>query len=188
MKRKIIILLFSLLIVFSSALIFLFTNSEENDHNGSLVLSNLNNSSFDIKINNSSPLTDSLGKKIKESSDGKYYGEFSVSASDLPNGKVDYEIYIKNINSTNSISTNYVKILLTDSKNKNLLGYKNGRVLTFNDLKVSNNNLDSKQLYKATIKDGQVHTYKLRMWLSDTYNVTNENLEFKINLFVKIVK
>ena len=132
-----------------------------------------------IKIDNSRSLNDELGR---EESD---YKTFTIKADKINSNTANYEIYVKQINSTNSINERYVKLYLEDSNNKRPLLSK---PLIFGNLKTADNDLEARQLYKGSIIKNQDIKLNIRMWLADTYTVNNTNKNFEVLVGVSIIK
>lgn len=188
-KKKVIIVCVSLLIVIISALVFCTSLFFNNDNKKASIVFSYNNNS-ELIISNTSPITDELGKNIdfKSNEDKIVYSEFSISSDMVGYDKIDYEIYAKEINTSNAISSNYIKVYLTEANtDRALINANSKRVKTFDELLNSSSDEDAKRLYKGTLEKGEVEDFKFRMWLADTYTVSNELKNFEINLYVKVI-
>ena len=130
-----------------------------------------------INVVSSKPMNDSLGKDINDKD--KYY-EFSVS-NDFDK-EINYEILLEPI--INTLDGKYIKFYLTDENNKPLSGFDK-EVPVFSQF--SDSELDgNKVLYKDTLKAKSDSKFILRVWISDSYNVSKESdLSFSFKVDVK---
>ena len=135
-----------------------------------------------LKIDNSSPISDELGIKKDGVDDG--YQDFSIKSFDMNKKSSKYEIYVKQINSINSINGDYIKLYLSEKNTNRPLT----KVLVFGKLNLSTMDMDSRKLYVGTIKKGETINLNLKMWLSDNYTISNEKRNFEIILGVRIVE
>lgn len=145
------------------------------------------NDSDVINIKNMLPLSDDVGKQIKDSdsSERQDYYDFSIkSNSDVD---VNYEIYLTNDSkSENIIRAEYVKVYLTDDKNNPYDIFDKNSVPTFYDLKVSKTDPAGKQLFKGKIKSKKVQKFRLRLWLADNYVISTKEESFEAKVHVKV--
>lgn len=126
-----------------------------------------------IKMDNISPISDNVG--IKNS---KYY-EFKVS-NDYDKD-INYEVLLEPI--INDIDGKYIKLYLTDENDKVVKEFENGAI-TFSNL--SDSKLDgNKVLYSGVLKAKTNKTYRLRVWVSDSYDADLENLGISFKVDVK---
>lgn len=134
-----------------------------------------------LKVDNALPLSDELG--IKKTSGDSGVVNFSLKSSHMNKKSSKYEIYVKQINSSNSINSNYIKLYLSEDRtNRPLTGS-----LVYSDLKVSSADTKSRRLYVGTIKKNEIINFNLKMWLSDNYTVSNESRFFEIVLGVDVI-
>lgn len=121
-----------------------------------------------IHIENAVPIPDDMGKLL--SGEGEYF-DFSVSAS-TTSSNLAYEITVcKDENST--LLDEYVKVYLTTfDGNQEIvtpLTNINGNVVTYNELKDTNNkSLSGKTVYYGSVQSGEVaygQKFRLRMWV-----------------------
>ena len=126
-----------------------------------------------IKMDNITPVSDSVG--IKNS---KYY-EFKVS-NDYDKD-INYEVLLEPI--IIDIDGKYIKLYLTDENDKAVKEFENGTI-TFSNL--SDSKLDgNKVLYNGVLKAKTKKTYRLRVWVSDSYDADLENLGISFKVDVK---
>jgi len=164
-------------IIFSVILIFIigcFVFLSLSNQSSEAVVSFIDKKDIILKIDNSSPISDELA--IEKNGGEK----FSIKSF---YGSTKYEIYVKQINSLNSISADYIKLYLCEgSSNRPITD-----VLVFNDLKVSNSNMDSRRLYVGNIRKNEVIKFNLKMWLSDNYTISNEKRNFEVVVGVRAI-
>ncbi len=142
-----------------------------------------------INIENSLPLSDEVGKNLQNSSvDGVIQGyfDFTVSASLVGNSIINYEVYSEKVIVPNEISEDYVKIYLTDGITENPYpGYDGASVPTYSELRVAESDPAGRRLYTDTFSTTSSKNFRLRMWLADTYTISNDPKEFSIKINVK---
>ena len=132
-----------------------------------------------LKIDNTMPLNDKSA--IKKSA----YVDFSIKSFDIVGNSIKYELYAKSINGVNSINSDYIKLnLFEQTTNRPLMK----EPIVFSDLKILDDNVNSKQLYSGSIKKNETIKFRVRMWLADNYTVNNEKKNFEIALGVRAIK
>ena len=138
-----------------------------------------------INLQNAMPISDEVGKKLERSENNEGYFDFNVSCSLAGTARINYEVYATKLNVENPLSEEYVKMYLTDgTTDQPILGYDND-VPTYYSLKDSTVASGSKTLYTGSFTNSGVQSFRLRMWLADTYEVTAKSNEFKIKVNVK---
>lgn len=135
-----------------------------------------------ITISNTLPISNALGKKISYSDEKQGYNEFKITNKNAID--VEYYIYLNRTDQNISISENYIKLYLTDENDIPLSGFEKNLIPTYYSLKYLNDKPDSKLLYKGNVKANSSEKLKLRVWVDDTYAITNdkENFSFQINV------
>ena len=134
-----------------------------------------------LKIDNSLPISDEIA--INKTNDEDGYLDFSIKSLSMNGNGSKYEVYVKQINSVNSINGNYIKLYLSEKNtNRPLTKYE-----VFNSLPLSSFDMESRKLYRGTIKKGETINLNLRMWLSDNYTISNEKRNFEIVLGVRTI-
>lgn len=138
-----------------------------------------------INLQNAMPISDEVGKKLERSENNEGYFDFNVSCSLAGTSRINYEVYATKLNVENPLSEEYVKMYLTDgTTDQAILGYDND-VPTYYSLKDSTAASGSKTLYTGSFTNSGVQSFRLRMWLSDKYTVTDQSNDFKIKVNVK---
>lgn len=171
MKKLMILLCLLGLSIF--CFVFLYNNRNSSKGNVSFT----NDSITYINLSNFSPISDSLGKKISVDDNG--FLSFSVFSSRKTNTK--YEIYLKPVINSNTISLDYVKFYLTDGKTDNSLLNKVGVIGKLDNSSLNDN---YKVLYTGVLRENEILSFNFRVWVADTYSVTNmdKNLEFVVGV------
>ena len=136
------------------------------------------------------PITDGSAKELKldtvqEGIIG--YAEFSVKMPDKFRGISRYEIYLDDITAKETFKYDYIKVYLTDFNDRPYKQYIGNSVPSYKDLRVSLNDASKKILISDELKAGEEKKYKLRIWLSDTYVLSNVEKEFKGKIGVKVI-
>lgn len=138
-----------------------------------------------INLQNAMPISDEVGKKLERSENNEGYFDFNVSCSLAGTARINYEVYATKLNVENPLSEEYVKMYLTDgTTDQPILGYDND-VPTYYSLKDSTVASGSKTLYTGSFTNSGVQSFRLRMWLSNQYTVTDQSNDFKIKVNIK---
>lgn len=124
--------------------------------------------------------------KVKAVSDfyGKYllnnYFDFEVELPEDGNTNIQYDIIVKDIG--NKIDGKYVKVYLTDQKNKPLKGFESS-VPVYSAL---TDNLEGRIIYTSNLDGKENGKFRLRIWISDKYNKEiNEGLAYQVIVKMK---
>ena len=129
-----------------------------------------------IRLDNALPISDDIGKKLKNDSNNNGYFDFN---------DVFYEIYATKEQTNDELEEKYVKIYLTDgTTDEPITGYKDN-IPTFDNLKKSISNEKSKQLYYGNFSSSGTQKFRLRMWISDEYMLVSNSEHFKIKVNVE---
>ena len=139
-----------------------------------------------VTIESILPISDELGKTIdgKGTEDG-IQGYVELSITNNINKDIEYEIYIDKKDLDKEISSNYIKFYLTDEADNPLEGYKQNSVPTYKDLLVLVDSPSSRLLYSDKLKAKETKKVILRVWLSDSYVVSNEINKFTFDINTK---
>ncbi len=147
-----------------------------------------------IKLNDAMPVSDDVGKAIvpfKPSSSDSYEAcsviDFSIKSNvyDSENKTVEYEIYLTK-DKLSTLEDQYVKLYLVNySTDKGELAVVNP--ITYQAMNEKSDigiPLDSKLLFKGVIEGDEVNNYRLKVWLSNNYLVTQERKKFAATIGV----
>ena len=143
------------------------------------------NTSNVIKVDNSLPISDKLGKNLSmESLSESNNGFLSFSIKNSNEVEVNYDVFLtKRSNST--IKENYIKLYLTDKEDVAYEGFNKNKIPTYNELLYLNDKPSSKLLYSGTIGAKSVEKLKLRVWVSDSYALSDSLEEYAFNVDVR---
>lgn len=183
-KKQMKLALFIVFILFILSIVIVLKLKPEDDSTNDISISYSNSGVVDV--DNSLPISDALGKNISldsniESSQGII--EFSINN---PNDKeVGYDIFLTKEKLNNSIKENYVKLYLTNESNTAYDEFNKNAVPTYNDLLTLNDKPGSKLLYRGKILGNTEDKFVLRVWISDSYALTDNKENFKFNLKVR---
>lgn len=138
--------------------------------------------SKNIIVTNELPISDVLGKKIVESD--KNTGYATIKVKNKNNNNVKYQVFVTKKQTNNLIKENYIKLYLSDSNSNAMEGFDSSLIPSFNDLRYLNDKPSSKLLYEGTIKGKETKKLVLRVWVSDSYALSDtlENFSFDINV------
>lgn len=179
--------LFVMSIVFFFLVIIVIglTKDKFNSNSNSVSLTGTNS----IHISNKLPLTDESGRTLDASNvDDDILNEiaFSVESTGDKNISSNYEVYLESDENDDTIDPNYVKVYLTDGDGKAFKDYSGNEVMTYRNLRVSKSSASGKLLYSGTIFGNQKQDFKLRLWLDETYFLSDTKKEF--NGIIKVKK
>lgn len=179
--------LFVMSIVFFFLVIIVITLTKDkfNSNSNSVSLTGTNS----IHISNKLPLTDESGRTLDASNvDDDILNEisFSVESTGDKNISSNYEVYLESEENDDTIDPNYVKVYLTDGDGKAFKDYSGNEVMTYRNLRVSKSGASGKLLYSGTIFGNQKQEFKLRLWLDETYFLSDTKKEF--NGIIKVKK
>lgn len=168
---------------------FLYFYEKNNVGKSATVVFSYSDDASKLFMNNSTPITDEVGRNITFLNTNQYaYTEFSISSSMMGVDEVKYEIYAKNIGVAVEIPHRYVKLYLTDGDTDlPLEGFDTSRIPSFKDLAVSTIDPSAKKIHSGTLTKDEVKNFKLRMWLTDTYPITTEIRNFGVLLYVRVI-
>jgi hypothetical protein len=95
------------------------------------------------------------------------YVKFKVTSN---NYEGPYTIYVKSCNEDieNVIEDEYIKVLLTDTKDKLITSTPNGEVDTYATLKVKTEKPTKKVVYEDSIGNNEEKEYVLKTWVSNS--------------------
>lgn len=179
--------LFVMSIVFFFLVIIVIglTKDKFNSNSNSVSLTGTNS----IHISNKLPLTDESGRTLDASNvDDDILNEISFSVESTGDKKIasNYEVYLESDENDDTIDPNYVKVYLTDGDGKAFKDYSGNEVMTYRNLRVSKSSASGKLLYSGTIFGNQKQEFKLRIWLDETYFLSDTKKEF--NGIIKVKK
>lgn len=140
-----------------------------------------------VSIMNKLPLTDNVGRRIElneEHRDIQGYIECTLQSNSSK--KLDYELYLLKDLAEGMIDTNYIKIYLSDDFDVAMEGYDGNAVPTYASLKVADSDPAGARLYTGSLNGREKINFKLRMWVADSYVITDEVKRFGILLKAKI--
>ena len=140
-----------------------------------------------VELNNKLPISDSIGKNYNGTGIEKGIAEYKkFTITNNNKSKVNYEIYLTKIHKNKDIRSNYIKLYLTDLKNKPIKGFDKKQVPSYYDLFSLNDMPGSKLLYSGSLKAGEKKEFIIRSWVADTYILSNDEENFGFNINVRI--
>lgn len=137
-----------------------------------------------ITLTDALPVSDEIGKKMQGNDKENKYFDFSVSCKMSGRQNIQYEVYTTEVGVDNRLDPQYVKMYLTDSTSDTAVNGYDKIVPTYSELKNSSIATNAKQLYVGKFSNSGTQSFRLRMWLSDNYQITSEAKQFKIKLNV----
>lgn len=169
--------------------LFLYSFGNASDNKNATLVFSYSENSGELVVDNSMPITDTVGKQLEFSANQTKYGysEFSISANMAGLKSIDYEIYAIPVGVALELPTSYVKIYLTDGKNDLPVDGYRDLIPTYRELKVAQSDPAGKKIYSGTLKKDETKKFRLRMWLADTYPITTDARSFKMLLYVKVM-
>ncbi len=139
-----------------------------------------NEGSNQISINNALPMEDTLGKLL---TDTDQVFDFTISINIIGNATISYEVTAEK-DDTSTLGNNDVRIYLeksTDATNYSAVKEPSGYIPlgSKNEFDASANEM---RLDVGSTTSTVTYYYKLRMWVSKNYEVTNESRFFTIKV------
>lgn len=187
--KALLIVLALFFLLFFSFYVFLRETSKDTGLKSQDLLDVEFTSSKNIELKNTLPMSDKLGKEF----DGKGVSEGTIGYTDfsiknIDSSAVNYEIYLtKDVVVTSKLSERYVKLYLTDGDDNALDGFNQNKIPDFSSLRVQSDNPSGFILFKSYIGAGESKKFKLRVWLSDTYAIINNEESFKFHINIRAV-
>ena len=143
-------------------------------------------SSQHIRIKNILPLSDELGIGLNNKSvENGGYGYIKFSIKNINEKGTDYRIYVKNDSSEKNISDQLIKVYLTDDNDNIYEGYDKDNIPSYSDLTALSSKPFARQVYSGHIDGKTEEKFILRSWLSDEYEIKNEEELFDFDVFVE---
>lgn len=155
-------------------------NIEIDDETSSyLSLAYVDDNNYSVEVSNPKVISDFRGKHLLK--DNRFDFVVSIPKEYVLDDSISYDIVVDS--NGESIDDEYVKFYLTDQDNNPVSGYKkNVPVMSMFDSVV-----DGKVIYSGVFKRGDLsHKFRLRIWISDSYdgdveNVLSYNVKIRIN-------
>lgn len=137
---------------------------------GDISLDFVNDNNY-ISVTNAYPVSTSKGLIYP------YYTDFTLNAS-VATYPIQYEIQIVPDNN-NTISTDYIKVYLTDFNDNQVLG-----ITPYNSLTSATYNTGGKVVYSEKITSSTTKYLRLRIWIDESYTESaTETFGFNIYLY-----
>lgn len=132
-------------------------------------------------------VSDEFGKTISDDNGG-YYGYLEFSVTNNTDKKRNYQIYIqKNDINIKEIDENYVKFYLTDFNDHPFNKYSSNILPDYGSLNFLSDKPGCKLLYSSSLNGVETKRFKLRVWISDTYNISDEENAFTFVISARAV-
>lgn len=144
-------------------------------------------SSQHVCIKNILPLSDELGTSLNNKSVEKNgYGYIRFSIKNNNKKASNYRIYIKkNDVSSKIIADKYIKFCLTNEYNKSYDGYDKSNIPSYSDLLALSSKPLGRLIYSGRIDGESEKVFILRSWLSDEYEIKEDEELFDFDIFVE---
>ena len=180
MKNKRKLLLFVILIVIICLLLILSFRHRDNGVDKECI--DIKSNSTSLVINKPIPLDDEVSKQILSNGnnmdDSSIYLDFEINSKK----RCHYKLLIDRIRDANSLKDEHVKILLLDGeKNKIIKKYDGASYLTLDQLDKYSN---SYVVHEGYLSKNKTKRFKLLMWTSDKYVVSEKKKYFNGELSV----
>lgn len=184
-NKNMFLFVMSIVFFFLIIIVIVLTRDKFNSNSNSVSLTGTNS----IHISNKLPLTDESGRTLDASNvDDDILNEISFSVESTGDKKIasNYEVYLESEENDDTIDPNYIKVYLTDGNRKAFKDYSGNEVMTYRNLRVSKSSASGKLLYSGTIFGNRKQEFKLRIWLDETYFLSDTKKEF--NGIIKVKK
>ena len=187
-------ILFLIVFVLSTSYaVFTFSKAgtKENVIRSGTISFSYNETTNGISITNAQPMTDAAGKILvaNDVASGVTQGYFDFNVTGAITGTipVTYEVY-GTVDTGSTMDSNFVKVYLTDGKSpeKALAGYDGATVPVYGALPVATSDTTGKRLFTGTFSTGNLsQTFRLRIWVADSYTVADVSKTFTMRVNVK---
>lgn len=179
--KKQIIIAFIIVVFFIILSVFItFMVKDGTDKNNLSISINSKN----INITNELPISDILGKKIEENDKNIGFATISIKNNNKINAS--YQIFVtKKESNKKQIKENYIKLYLCDSEGNEIKGFDSSLIPSYNDLRYLNDKPNSKLLYNGTIAGEDTEKLLLKVWVSDSYALSDEIENFTFDIGVR---
>lgn len=144
----------------------------------------------EVFISSLLPITDVSGKELEVSNiqEGIIgYSEFSLKLDKEVKDTVKYEIYLEDVTEKDVFKYNYIKVYLTDENGTPYKQFGGNVAPSYSDMKSSLKYPSKRILLSDTISGDEIKSYKLRIWVADTYVLDNNLKEFKGKISVETI-
>lgn len=144
----------------------------------------------DVFISSLLPITDVSGKELDVSNiqEGIIgYSEFSLKLNKEVKDTVKYEIYLEDVTEKDVFKYNYIKVYLTDENGIPYKQFGGNMAPSYSDMKSSLKYPSKRIILSDKISGDEIKSYKLRIWVADTYVLDNNLKEFKGKISVETI-
>ena len=175
---------FLIFIIFMGILFFYFYEKRMESFTPFSVIYSASN---EVNIKSKLPISDTLGKTLTGDGTAEgIQGFIDFSIQNTGNRRKKYYLLLREENiESQKIRDNYVKLYLTDRKDEPYPEFLKNSVPTYSDFPVFSVDSSSKVLYEGILEKGETYEFRLRVWLSDSYIISNSEEEFNFFLEVK---
>ena len=183
-KYKKQVIYVSLIVLFLIVVICIFLHlKSQNQVTKEQQLSTSYKDSKTVTIKSVLPISDELGRTIdgKGTEDG-IQGYVELTITNNIDKKIDYDIYIEARVLDHEIKGNYIKFYLTDEADNPLDWYKQNTVPTYADLLSLTDKPGARVLHSGRLKEKESKKIIVRVWLADSYAVSNEIDSFSFDI------
>ncbi len=189
-----VVLLIALVFATSyAAFTYLKIGTKENTITTGTVSFSYNESENGIELINAQPLSDEAGKVLvaKDLASGiaQGYFDFTVTGSNTTAAPITYEVYAT-LDDDSTLDPDYVKVYLTDGKVSEtpVTGYQGSTVPVYSNLTTATSLATGKRLYTETFSENNYSkSFRLRIWVADTYTLNDVSRTFTLRVNVKAV-
>ena len=144
-------------------------------------------STDNLFVSNILPISDSLGKKItKKDVEEGIQGIIDFEIINNKNKDLSYDIFLtKQYLYGNAIKDNYIKFYLTDNNDIPFEKFSQNEVISYNALSSISDKPESRLLYSGNIYGRSKQKFRLRMWVSDSYGLFENEEKFLVNVGIR---
>lgn len=140
-----------------------------------------------IGITNRLPVSDAIGKiysDVQEIDESEGYVRFSIQNTSTR--KIKYQIILtKQVVDGTELHEKFIKCYLTDENDVPMDGFREDKVLTYQDFKSVKSKESSKIIYSGSLLGESTQNLRLRLWLSDDYRLSDQLESFRVDVDVK---
>ncbi len=186
-----VLLLVGIVMVTSYAVFtYLQAGTKENTITTGTVTFSYNETENGITLVNAQPITDTAGKSLvaTDTASGiqQGYFDFTVTGTNTTTAPITYEVYAT-LDDGYTFDPNYLKVYLSDASTETAIsGFTGTTVPTYNSLTTASSDTTGKRLYTETFTaNNYSKTFRLRIWVADTYTLASESKTVTLRVNVK---
>jgi len=184
-NKKNLYVIVSIILICICCIFVIFALNKESDKSDNAFNVSFENENT-VLISNTLPMTDIAGKQLTgEGTNEEIQGFVEFSIKSTSDKKQNYVVYLNDRKVDASIDPKHVRLYLTDFNDNAYEGFDSNIIPCYEDFKVSKKSPSDKILYSGVLNANEKKNFRLRVWVSDTYTLTESKENFSFDVKVK---